>query len=148
MDHTQREIRNEIEATRAGMVEKIATLEGRVDESIREVKRSFDIRYQTERRPWLMVGLSAAAGYLLSGLVLGRPAPRAKVVLPKDWARQPATQQQRAGITQSLVGMLSGVVTATAVALAREYTSKLIFKRQDKANGHDPAATEPNRRYQ
>ena len=151
MDNTQREIRHEIETTRADMVAKIATLEDRVDGTIRKVKRSFDVNYQVERRPWLMVGLSAAAGYLLSGLVLGRPIPRTKVVLSKNWAANTGgQQQQRAGMAQSLIGMLSGVVTATAVSLAREYASKIIFKQQERPAGHEPAAAEPNqdRRFQ
>jgi hypothetical protein len=147
MDNTQREIRHEIEATRAGMAEKIATLEERVDGTIREVKRSFDLNYQTERRPWLMIGLSVATGYFLSGLVLGRPTPRARLELPDDWSARASAQQQRAGITQSLVGMLSGVVTATAVALARDYASKL-FKHRDRGDGHDPVETAPDRRFQ
>jgi hypothetical protein len=147
MDNTQREIRHEIEATRAGMAEKIATLEERVDGTIREVKRSFDLNYQTERRPWLMIGLSVAAGYFLSGLVLGRPTPRARLELPDDWSSRAAAYQQRAGITQSLVGMLSGVVTATAVALARDYASKF-FKRHDHDDGYGPADTEQDRRFQ
>ena len=149
MDHTQREIRDEIEATRAGMVEKIATLEQRVDGKIREVKRSFDVKYQTAQRPWLMVGLAAAAGYLLSGLVLGPPRPRPKVVLPKEWRPQTssAQQQQRAGITTSLMGMLSGVVTATAVGLAREYATKLIFK-QERPEPHPAAQPTQDRRFQ
>lgn len=147
MDHTQREIRNEIEATRAGMVEKIAALEDRVDNTIREVKRSFDISYQTERRPWLMMGLAVAAGYLLSGIVLGRPAPRAKVELPENWPAFSNTAQ-RAGIAQNLVGMLSGVVTATAVGIAREYASKILFKRPERGNGHDRGAAETDRRFQ
>ena len=149
MDYTQREIRDEIEATRAGMVEKIATLEHRVDGKIREVKRSFDVKYQTEQRPWLMVGLAAAAGYLLSGLVLGQPRPRPKVVLPKEWRPQTSSvqQQQRAGITTSLMGMLSGVVTATAVGLAREYATKLIFK-QERPEPHPAAQPTQDRRFQ
>lgn len=147
MDHTQREIRNEIEATRAGMVEKIAALEDRVDHTIREVKRSFDVNYQTERRPWLMMGLAVAAGYLLSGIVLGRPAPRPRVELPKNWPPS-ANAAQRAGITQSLVGMLSGVVTATAVGIARDYASKIFFKQPDRGNGHDRTAAQPDRRFQ
>lgn len=149
MDHTQREIRNEIEATRAGMVQKIATLEHRVDGKIREVKRSFDVNYQTEQRPWLMLGLAAAAGYLLSGIVLGRPAPRARVVLPRDWQPQAhsAQQQQKAGIVTSLMGMLSGVVTATAVSLAREYASKVIFKQQP-ARPETTAQPTQDRRFQ
>ena len=152
MDHTQREIRNEIEATRAGMVQKIATLEHRVDGKIREVKRSFDVNYQTEQRPWLMVGIAAFAGYLLSGILLGRPAPRARLEMPKDW--QPrltgAEQQQKAGIATSLMGMLSGVVTATAVSLAREYASKMIFKQQQGTTPQEELAGQPaqDRRFQ
>ena len=149
MDHTQREIRDEIEATRAGMVEKIATLEQQVDGKIREVKRSFDINYQTERRPWLMVGLAAAAGYLLSGIVLPRPTPRARVELPKNWhERLNGNQQQRAGITTSLMGMVSGVVTATAVALAREYATKLFFKQQDRSDHELAGEPTQDRRFQ
>ena len=148
MDHTQREIRNEIEARRAGMVEKIATLEHRVDGKIRDVKRSFDINYQTERRPWLMVGLAATAGYLLSGIILGRPTPRARIELPKDWPpKAGAQQQQRAGIATSLMGMLSGVVTATAVSLAREYASKIIFKEQ-RSRPQVPSESTQDRRFQ
>jgi hypothetical protein len=130
------------------MVQKIATLEQRVDGKIRDVKRSFDVNYQTEQRPWLMVGLAAAAGYLLSGLVLGPPRPRPKVVLPSDWRPQASSaQQQRAGITTSLMGMLSGVVTATAVGLAREYATKWIFK-QDRPEQHPAAEPTQDRRFQ
>ena len=136
MDNTQREIRNEIEATRVGMVEKIATLEERVDCTIQGVKRSFDPKYQVKQHPWLAVGLSAAAGYLMSGLILGRPAPK----VPDDWDQRASATHRRGGVVQSLVGMLSGVVTATAVSMAREYASGFLFKRKHDghSNGHDP----------
>jgi len=133
MDNTQREIRNEIEATRANMVQKIATLEDRVDSTIQEVKRSVDPKYQTQQHPWLAVGLAVAAGYLLSGLVLGRRPPKAELVLPDNWEERLAGKQRSTGILQSLTGMLSGVVTATAVSMAREYASGLLFRH--KANG-------------
>ena len=141
MGNTQGEIRSEIEATRANMVEKIATLEDRVDSTIQGVKRSFDPKYQTQQRPWLMMGLSVAAGYLLSGLVLGRPAPKAKLVLPDDWQDRVPRNGRNSGMVQSLTGMLSGVVTATAVSLAREFASKVLFKQQQngQGNGQDPA---------
>jgi hypothetical protein len=145
MDNTQREIRNEIEATRVGMVEKIATLEERVDCTIQGVKRTFDPKYQAQQHPWLAVGLSLAAGYLMSGLILGRPRPKAELVLPDDWDRHASGRRQSAGVVQSLVGMLSGVVTATAVAIAREYASGVLFKRKQNdqvpSNGEDPDAT-------
>jgi len=134
MDNTQREIRNEIEATRVGMVEKIAILEERVDCTIQGVKRSLDPKYQVKQHPWLAVGLSVAAGYLFSGLILGRPTPKAELVLPDDWNERTSGRQQTAGLIQSLVGMLSGVMTATAVSMAREYASGWLFKR--KHNGH------------
>jgi ElaB/YqjD/DUF883 family membrane-anchored ribosome-binding protein len=142
MDNTQREIRNEIEATRVDMVEKIATLEERVDCTIQGVKRSFDPQYQVKQHPWLAVGLSLAAGYFLSGLILGRPRPKAELVLPDDWNERTSGRQQSPGMIQSLVGMLSGVVTATAVSMAREYASGF-FKRKHNgpSNGHDPDPT-------
>jgi hypothetical protein len=137
MDNTQREIRNEIEATRVGMVEKIATLEERVDCTIQGVKRTFDPKYQVQQHPWLAVGLSLAAGYLMSGLILGRERPKAEL--------RASGRHQSAGVVQSLVGMLSGVVTATAVAMAREYASGLLFKRKQndrsRSNGEDPDTT-------
>jgi hypothetical protein len=138
MDNTQREIRNEIEATRLGMVEKIATLEERVDCTIQGVKRSFDPNYQVQQHPWLAVGLAAAAGYMISGLILGRPAPKAKLVLPDDWSQRLSANQQKTGTIHSLIGMLSGVVTATAVSLAREYASGLLFKKgSGRGDGYD-----------
>jgi hypothetical protein len=147
MGYTQGEIRSEIEATRAHMVEKIATLEDRVDSTIRGVKQSFDPRYQTQQHPWLMVGLSLAVGYFVSGLIIGRPAPKAKIVLPEDWEDRLASKQQTKTVMQTLAGMVSGVVTATAVSLAREFATKVLFKNQQNAesgNGHDdrvPAGT-------
>jgi len=148
MGNTQGEIRSEIEATRANMVEKIATLEDRVDSTIQGVKRSFDPKYQTQQRPWLMMGLSVAAGYLMSGLVLGRPAPEAKLVLPEDWQDRVPHNGRNSGMVQSLTGMLSGVVTATAVSLAREFASKMLFKQQQngQGNGQDSALSSNDQR--
>ena len=42
MDNAQSEIRAEIESTRAGMVEKISTLEQRLEGAITDAKRSVD----------------------------------------------------------------------------------------------------------
>jgi hypothetical protein len=133
MDNTQREIRNEIEATRVGMVEKIATLEERVDCTIQGVKRTFNPKYQVQQHPWLAVGLSLAAGYVMSGLILGRARPKTEL--------RASGRHQSAGVVQSLVGMLSGVASAVAVAIAREYASGLLFKRKQndrsRGNGED-----------
>ena len=57
MEPSKNEIRREIEATRAAMAEKIETLEARVGGAIQEAKRSVDPKYQTQKRPWVMVSL-------------------------------------------------------------------------------------------
>jgi hypothetical protein len=141
MDNPQREIRNEIEATRRDMVEKIATLEDRVDCTIRGVKQSFDPKYQTQQHPWLAVGLAIIAGYWFSGLVLGRSTPKAKLVLPEDWPERMSTnRQEHAGMLQSLMGMVSGAVTATAVSLARDFASRTLFKQPHNGRNNGQAA--------
>ena len=140
MDNAQRKIRSEIEATRKDMVDKIATLEDRVDCTIQGVKLAVDPKYKAGQHPWLALGLSVAAGYLFSGLVLGRPTPQARIVLPDNWdERMPANRQQNAGMLQSLMGMLSGAMTATAVSLARDFASRTLFKHRDNGHNHGHA---------
>ena len=78
MEPSKNEIRREIEATRAAMAEKIETLEARVGGAIQEAKRSVDPKYQTQKRPWLMVSLAVAAGYLVEGIIFGKAPPRGK----------------------------------------------------------------------
>jgi ElaB/YqjD/DUF883 family membrane-anchored ribosome-binding protein len=78
------EMRQEIDCTRSAMADKLEALEDRVmgavhsaqetvDDSIQmakdtvaTVKRNFDLKYQVEQHPWLMVG-----GCVLAGLALG-----------------------------------------------------------------------------
>jgi hypothetical protein len=115
MDNEQSEIRREIEATRTNLVDKISTLENRVGDAIEEVKRLSDVKYQVERRPWIMMALSATAGYLISGLIL----PRRR----RD-TRMPSHRAVAAG---SLIG---GIVSSVGVTLAREAALRLV-KRWD-----------------
>ena len=128
MDNAQSEIRHEIETTRAGMVEKISTLEERLQCVVQEVKRSFDPRYQTRKRPWMMTGVSLAAGYLLGRIVFGIVPRRPQVIVRDNWPDR-GDHQRHASFAQTLSGMLSGVVTAVGVSLAREFATKLLMKR-------------------
>jgi ElaB/YqjD/DUF883 family membrane-anchored ribosome-binding protein len=116
MDNDQSEIRREIESTRANLVDKISTLETRIRGGIDEVKRLSDVKYQVERRPWIMMALSAAAGYLMSGLIL-----------PKRRRNSGMGQSRRAVATGSLIG---GIVSSVGVVLAREAALRLV-KRWD-----------------
>lgn len=91
------EIRTEMDQTRAALADKLETLQERVvgtvetaqatveqavatvQDTVQAAKRTLDLKYQTEQRPWLMVGLAmvagSAAGYL-TGRARRRPAVR------------------------------------------------------------------------
>lgn len=132
MDNAQSEIRAEIESTRAGMVEKISTLEQRLEGAITDVKRSVDPKYQTQKHPWLMTGLSLAAGYVVGRIFLGGSSRRTQIVVPDNWPERAGTNHQKAGLIHTLSGMVSGVITAVGVSLARELASNLLAKRHGR----------------
>lgn len=129
MDNAQSEIRAEIESTRAGMVEKISTLEQRLEGAITDVKRSVDPKFQTQKHPWLMTGLSLAAGYLVGRIFFGRSSGKTQVNLQDNWPERAPTDHQKAGLIHTVSGMVSGVITAVGVSLAREVASNLLAKR-------------------
>jgi len=112
MDHEQSEIRREIESTRADLAEKISTLETRVGGAIEEIKRLSDIKYQVERRPWVMMGLSVVTGYVMSRLIFARPHRRMAM-----------SRGHRKIAAGSFIG---GIVSSMAVTLARELAANLM----------------------
>jgi hypothetical protein len=133
------------------MAEKIATLEERLQCAIEEAKRSVSPTYQTRRRPWAMSGAALAAGYLLGRIIFGGPRRRTQVVLPDDWPERMKEHQRQAGLMQTLSGMVSGVVTAVGVSLARQYANNLLSKRYGKEQGNGgnrEVAFDDDRRYQ
>jgi hypothetical protein len=118
MDYEQSEIRREIESARAGLVDKISTLETRVGAAIEEIRRLSDVKYQVERRPWLMMGLSAVTGYMVSRLIFARPHRRTVMA-----------HGHRKIAAGSFIG---GIVSSMAVALARELAANLMKKRESR----------------
>jgi ElaB/YqjD/DUF883 family membrane-anchored ribosome-binding protein len=87
------DLHQEIDQTRADLTEKLETLESQVRETVASatenvgetienvtstvqetvdtVKRTFDLRYQVQERPWTMVGSAVVAG-LVVGAVVGQ----------------------------------------------------------------------------
>lgn len=123
MEPSKNDIRREIEATRAAMADKIETLEARVGGAIQEAKRSVDPKYQTQKRPWLMVGLAVAVGYLFEGILFGKAPPRGK---GRKFANDPERRaylegQQKAGGG----GIIRSIATAAGVAMARDVATKI-----------------------
>ena len=124
MEPSKNEIRREIEATRAAMAEKIETLEARVGGVIQEAKRSVDPKYQTQKRPWLMVSLAVVAGYLAEGIIFGKAPPRGKGrKFDNDPERRAYLEGQQKGGSG---GLIRGIATAAGVALARDLVTKVV----------------------
>jgi len=65
-------MKQEIEATREEMTEKVAAIESRVrgsvDEQVGAVKDALDVERIVRERPWAAVGAAIVAGYALGGL--------------------------------------------------------------------------------
>jgi DNA-binding protein YbaB len=98
MDAEPEVIRQDIEQTRSALTEKLETLEDEVmgtvrsakesveetienvtetvQETVETVQRTFDLNYQMQERPWVLIGGSVAAG-VAAGYVLEGLRPRA-----------------------------------------------------------------------
>jgi hypothetical protein len=117
------------------MVEKISTLEERLQCAIEEAKRSVSPTYQTQKRPWLMTGLSLATGYFFGRIIFGGAPRRPRAGMRDSWSDRDGSDHRNASFAQTLSGMLSGVVTAVGVSLAREFASNLLTKRNGREHG-------------
>jgi hypothetical protein len=138
MDYPQSEIRREIESTRAGMAEKITALEERVDGAVDEMKRLLDPKYQTERHPWLMMGISVALGYLSSRLIFPL---RGNNIDHSDGTRRSAVRAQQSP------GFVGGLVSAVLMAVARDVATNFFTKRSAQMRNpeHSAQGTWPGR---
>src|SRR5262245_1321712 len=59
---------------RAAVQDTIGTVKDSVEETVTSVKNTFDLSRQVEQHPWIMLGGSVAAGYIV-GRLLNRSAP-------------------------------------------------------------------------
>jgi hypothetical protein len=106
------------------MVQKISTLTERLDGAIEEMKHLVNPKYQAEQRPWLMMGISIVAGYLLSRSILARAEPETAIVNCPD-----NRTRGRIALGRQNVGFIGGIVSAVVVALARDLAMSLLTKR-------------------
>jgi len=65
-----------IENVKVTVEDTIQNVKDSVSETVDTVKQSFDLCYQTEQRPWMMLGCSLAAGFVVGRLVEGQRHPR------------------------------------------------------------------------
>jgi ElaB/YqjD/DUF883 family membrane-anchored ribosome-binding protein len=71
VDETVEAVRETVGGARSTVEDIVENVKDTMDDTVTMVKQSFDLRHQVEQRPWLMLGGSVLAGYMLGGL-LGR----------------------------------------------------------------------------
>lgn len=89
-----------VENVRDAVKETVETVKESIGETVETVKETFNLRRQMDRHPWLVLGGSVAAGYLL-GTFLGGPRSERRAA-PRTPAPPPPT---RARTTLDLAGL-------------------------------------------
>jgi ElaB/YqjD/DUF883 family membrane-anchored ribosome-binding protein len=146
------EIRKQMAETRAALTEKLETLQERVEgtveaaqasieQTVRAVKRTFDLKYQVGRRPWVMVGASLLTGYTLGCLVCRRSAasidingaiaPSAASMRDVPLAREievlpPPLRSSVLGPFEEEIRKLKGVAIGAVMGLARDWLKEAV----------------------
>jgi ElaB/YqjD/DUF883 family membrane-anchored ribosome-binding protein len=66
-----------VENVKEVVQETVQTVKGSVEETVATVKQTFDLSYQVDRHPWLLLGGSVAVGFVAGRLVEGLLPARA-----------------------------------------------------------------------
>lgn len=114
------EIREDIEATRADLDEKIQQLTEKAHDAV-------DVRRHVARRPWVALGLATAAGFFLGGRRPAAQAP-ARRTAPRSVLEPPS---------------LGGLLTEAALVVATYVAKRALrqrFETTDPAPGHPSSA--------
>jgi len=65
-------VRGTVEGVQSSLEEIVENVKDRVDTTVETLKRTFDVQYQVDQHPWLMLGGATLVGYLLGLALLPR----------------------------------------------------------------------------
>jgi ElaB/YqjD/DUF883 family membrane-anchored ribosome-binding protein len=149
-------IRQDIEATRTAMVEKLEMLEARAQETVENAKtavaHTVDLNYQVSQHPWAAVGLAMLAGYALRRIVAPTSSSKDKrrvmiieaPVKRGNTVRQPALQTESHTSTrdsraheqdmkhslgrqkEEAISLIKGVAMSAVVGLVQEMAKQAL----------------------
>ena len=116
--------RQDIANTRSALTVKLSNLEERVQDTVAEVKHTFDLRYQVKLRPWQMFGGALLVGYMLGRRRGGSSAPLISTGSLSQAQPQPGMVKDLRNQFQSelvtLKGAALGAVVSTLWAMAKQ----------------------------
>lgn len=136
MDQSTRDVQQDRERARAAVSEKIDLLERTVWDTVEDVKnkvkQNFDIRYHVQQRPWQMIGLSIAVGYLLGRMTANGTefGPSYGYGRRSDWGTQESDYQRPAAAPAALESRYA----ASSEAAERRSSSWILDQFQDEIN--------------
>jgi len=84
-------VQETVDTVKGTVQDTVDTVKGSVNETVESVKETFDLERQMDRRPWLIVGGSIAAGFVAGRIVHGLEARRPPVYHPPAFT-PPVTQ--------------------------------------------------------
>ena len=76
VDETVGVVKETVTGAKSTVENIVENVKGTMDDTVTKVKQSFDLRYQVEQHPWLMLGGSVVAGSLLASFLHGGPETR------------------------------------------------------------------------
>jgi len=68
MDQRTEPIRQDIDAIRDSMTDKIEQIETKIKGTVEDTRRMVDLKYQVSQRPWAALGVSLLVGYTLGSI--------------------------------------------------------------------------------
>jgi len=77
VDETVEAVKGTVDEAKSTVEDIVENVKGTMDDTVTMVKQSFDLPYQVEQHPWLMLGGSVLVGCLLGGM-LSRRSNRAR----------------------------------------------------------------------
>jgi len=69
VDETVGAVKETVDGAKATVENIVENVKGTMDDTVTMVKQSFDIRYQVDQHPWLMLGASVITGSLLASFL-------------------------------------------------------------------------------
>jgi ElaB/YqjD/DUF883 family membrane-anchored ribosome-binding protein len=132
--------RVKLERTSSDLVNKLELLQDRLQQTVRKVKQTFDLRYQAARYPWPLFGGSVVIGFIIGmrgarrslADTADRYAHRATPEPPAKWR---GVQDSVKGELAALKGIAVGAIVKTLLGMARE--AFLNPARRDYRTGHN-----------
>jgi len=69
LEALEEKVKSTVESAQAVVEHTVDTVKESVHDTVETVKRTFDLKYQVNQHPWIMVGSAFAAGYVIGNLV-------------------------------------------------------------------------------